>query len=120
MGSLLPDDGYTMYIAGLSESDIDFSTRDFKNPMSALIHENDSSPSGPATKVAVSPTDAMAAGYSLEGIVWNNNNPLALVNNQVVGSGEKLEDGAVVTEITRDTVRFNKNGNRYYLVLREE
>ena len=34
--------------------------------------------------------------------------------------GEKLEDGAVVTDITRDTVRFSRNGQRYYLVLREE
>ena len=59
-------------------------------------------------------------GYTLEGIVWGEIDSFALVNNQVVGVGEKLDDGALVTQITRDTGRFIRDGNKYYLVLREE
>jgi hypothetical protein len=117
---------YSKYIAQVDESKLVFDAKKFKNPMTALITKDDededekSKPSGPATKVVAVETEATAAGYSIEGIVWHEKDPLALINDQVVGIGENLEDGAVVTEITRDTVRFRINGNRYYLVLREE
>ena len=62
-------------------------------------------PSGPATNVTVGPTDALSKGYTIEGIVWNEVQPLALVNEQVVSVGERLTDGALITEITPDTLR---------------
>ena len=117
-------DGYTALIAKLEESDIAFENRNFKNPMRPLVSDAGArrrkKASGPATKVSVGPTDALSMGYTIEGIVWNQVDPLALVNDQVVGVNEKLKNGALITEITPDTVRFTKNGKRYYLVLREE
>jgi hypothetical protein len=77
-------------------------------------------PSGPATKVSVGPTDALKKGYTIEGIVWNEVEPLALLNGQVVSVGENLNDGSLITEITADTVRFTTNGIEYYLVFRGE
>jgi hypothetical protein len=113
---------YTRLVAQMTESDITFKNRGFRNPMTPLIDESqrDARPSGPATKVVAPKTEALAMGYTLEGIVWGEIDSFALVNNQVVGVGEKLDDGALVTQITRDTVRFIRDGNRYYLVLREE
>lgn len=119
-------DDYTALIAKLDESDIAFENKKFKNPMRPLVSaatrgtRKAAKVSGPATKVSVGLTDAFSMGYTIEGIVWNVVDPLALVNNQVVGVNEKLNDGALITEITPDTVRFTKNGNKYYLVLREE
>ena len=66
-------------------------------------------------------TNAVAKGYSIEGIVWDEAAPpLAIINDQVVGVGESLDDGSRITEITADTVRFTKDGSKYYLVFREE
>ena len=89
-------------------------------PLVEKLNRDQARAAGPATKVVAPLTDARSMGYSIEGIVWNDFNPLALVNNQVVGIGEKLDDGALITTITQDTVRFTRNGMRYYLVLREE
>ncbi len=114
---------YAAFIAKIKESDITFKSRKLKNPMAPLVEKlkrDQSRAAGPATKVVAPLTDARSMGYSIEGIVWNDFNPLALVNNQVVGIGEKLDDGALITTITQDTVRFTRNGMRYYLVLREE
>jgi len=114
---------YAAFIAKIKESDITFKSRKFKNPMAPLVEKlnrDQARAAGPATKVVAPLTDARSMGYTIEGIVWNDFNPLALVNNQVVGVREELDDGALITEITQDTVRFTRNGMRYYLVLREE
>ena len=122
----LPASGYEAYIATVKESDMAYQKSGFKNPMTPVEGESEKPQNWvPAsvgkTPVAVgSEAEILARDDSIEGIVWNEKDPLALVNNQVVGIGEELEDGAVVTEITRDTVRFSRNGKRYYLVLREE
>jgi hypothetical protein len=120
-------DGYAGYIAGLEEASIDFSSKRFKNPMTPIVKEGDSERPqswGPAQVTEVPDLLPGVAQLSqddtIEGIVWNDAEPLALVNDQVVGVGEELEDGAVVTSITQDTVKFSRNGKRYYLVLREE
>ena len=119
-------DDYTALIAELDESDIAFENKIFKNPMRPLVSDATRGTreavkdSGPATTLSRGPIDALSMGYTIEGIVWNVVDPLALVNNQVVGVSEELSDGALITEITPDTVRFTKNGNKYYLVLREE
>jgi hypothetical protein len=120
--------GYSSFIASLSETDIDFSGRKFKNPMTPIVEEGGNEqpqnwvPISDDIEKPKSPPgfEELAKDDSLEGIVWNDKDPLALVNDQVVGVGEELEDGAVVTAITQDTVKFSRNGNRYYLVLREE
>lgn len=121
----IPADGYAALVATLKESDIAFDESGFKNPMTPARGESSrpkswSPKSVEGPKITQPAAEVLAKNDSIEGIVWNDKDPLALVNNQVVGIGEKLEDGAVVTDITRDTVRFSRNGQRYYLVLREE
>ena len=123
----MPADGYTALVATLEESDIAFDEAGFKNPMTPVKVESSRpkswSPKGAVVKgpkITPPAAEMLSKDDSIEGIVWNDKDPLALVNNRVVGIGEKLEDGAVVTDITRDTVRFSRNGQRYYLVLREE
>lgn len=117
--------GYATYIAKLAETDIEFSGKRFKNPMTPIVGGDENAE--PQVWVPVVNTSTSIPGIeelstddTLEGIVWNDKDPLALVNDQIVGVGEELEDGAVVTAITQDTVKFSRNGNRYYLVLREE
>ncbi len=122
----LPASGYEAHIATVKESDIAFHESGFKNPMTPAEAESREPQNWAPTPVVETPVVAepgveiLATDDSIEGIVWNEKDPLALVNNQVVSVGEELEDGAVVTEITRDTVRFSRNGKRYYLVLRGE
>ncbi len=119
----MPEKGYAAVISNVKETDLAFGSRRFKNPMTALVQKVERTRprvTGPATRVTAARTEALAMGYSIEGIVWNGVSPLALVNNQVVGIGEKLEDGELITEITRDTVRFTRDGQKFYLVLREE
>jgi len=114
---------YESFITTLTESDIDYAGGGFRNPMTPLISAEDrdkNKTSGSASKVAVGPTDALSMGYTIEGIVWNEVDPLALVNEQVVTVGESLTDGALITDITRDTVRFKKNGKNYFLVFKED
>ncbi len=114
---------YETYMANVTESDLDYGSKDFRNPMEPLVSAptpTKPKPSGPATKVSVGPSDALTKGYTIEGIVWNEIEPLALVNGQVVSMGERLNDGSLITEITADTVRFTNNGIKYYLVFREE
>jgi type II secretory pathway component PulC len=122
----LPAGAYEAHIATVKESDIAFQKSGFKNPMTPAEGESEKPQSWVPTPVGRTPVvvdpevEILAKDDSIEGIVWNEKDPLALINNQVVGIGEELEDGAVVTEITRDMVRFSRNGKRYYLVLREE
>jgi hypothetical protein len=119
--------GYQAYIASLDPSDIDFKSSDFRNPMKPLVKvkktgtSRKSTVSGPATrKIGVGPTNALSLGYTIEGIVWDEASPLALINNQVVGTGDRLNDGSLIVEITPKRVRFTKNGKKYFLEFREE
>jgi hypothetical protein len=116
---------YSGLVASLKETDIDFSGKKFKNPMTPIVEDGENAPPQNWAPRVEKPSrmpgfEELAVDDTLGGIVWNEKEPLALVNDQVVGVGEELEDGAVVTAITQDTVKFSRNGNRYYLVLREE
>ena len=122
--SSLTQDDYDNLIAAVSEKDLAYRSPSFRNPMSPLIPD-------PKTaqvmadlhfddKGGTAPIDAVAMGYSIQGIIWNKAAPLALINNQVVGVGEALEDGSLVTEIKPDMAKFTKKGKNYFLVFREE
>lgn len=117
-----PKSDYEMLIAKVTERDLAYKGHGFRNPMAPLVSEpsKGTSKSSSGMKVRLGSSNALALGYSIQGIIWNEVDPLALVNNQVVGVGERLDDGALITEITRDTVRFTKKGNKYFLVFREE
>jgi hypothetical protein len=112
---VLPMRAYEQLLASVREQDLAFRDVQFKNPMSPLIAENKG-----ATTEKVETAADVTRGYSIKGIIWNDERPLALVNDQVVGVGERLDDGALVTEINPSSVKFTKRGNRYVLVLREE
>jgi hypothetical protein len=114
---------YASFIATVKEDNLPFKSKIFRNPMTPLVSDqkpDEPKASGPAAKVALGPSDALSMGYTIEGIVWNDADPLAIIDNQVVGVGEMLDDGSIVTEISPDTVRFTKQGTNYFLVFREE
>jgi hypothetical protein len=114
---------YGSYIATIRETDIAFNDPKLRNPMTPLVKD-------PKEAAALSKLgdeeivggeiNALSVGYSIEGIVWNQTRPLALVNNQVVTVGEKLDDGSLITEITPDKVKFTKDGKNYFLVFKED
>lgn len=55
-----------------------------------------------------------APSFRLEGIVWNEDNPMAIVSGAIVGVGDHVE-GAEVTAITRDQVTLINNGREVVL-----
>jgi hypothetical protein len=112
---------YNNLVAALKKTDIDFEEKKFRNPMAPLIDESDKKATG--QKSWEPREDIIAttmAGYTIEGIVWDEANPLALVNDQVVGVGDRLDDGSKIVQITKRKVRFTKNGREYFLEFREE
>ncbi len=114
---------YDILIATLKEVDLPYESKQFRNPMRPLVSEGKGKKrktSGPASKVDLKMTSALSLGYTIEGIVWNDTEPLALVNDQVVGVGDTLDDGALVASIMPDTVKFTKNGKEYFLVFKED
>ncbi len=114
--SALGSGEYEKLIAQVSERQLAYRSPDFKNPMKPLVPDE----SLEATRTEDVSNEDITKGYTIKGIIWNEANPLALINGQVVGVGERLEDGALITEINPTSVKFTKRGNRYVLVLREE
>lgn len=117
--------GYQEFISTLEESDIDFDQKKLRNPMTPLVREAGKGRTG--SKGAKQPgppietlTNAQSLGYSIEGIVWDELEPLALINNQVVGVGDRLEDESLIVAITKKKVRFTRKGREYFLEFREE
>jgi hypothetical protein len=108
---------YEKLLASVSEHDLAFRAASFRNPMSPLVSV---AMTGPAIKAVDGSKETLPSGYSIKGIIWNDTAPLALINDQVVGVGERLDDGALITEINPGSVKFTKRGNRFVLVLREE
>ncbi len=113
---------YDSLIASVKEDDLAFADENLRNPMTPLIKDAKEArgSSEMEEEMVGGEINALSVGYTIEGIVWNPGKPLALVNNQVVTVGEKLDDGSLITEITHDTVRFTKDGKKYFLVFRED
>jgi hypothetical protein len=108
---------YEELLAHVSEQDLAFRSASFRNPMAPLVSV---AMAGPTIKAESGSDEMLTSGYSIKGIIWNDTAPLALINDQVVGVGERLDDGALITEINPGSVKFTKRGNRFVLVLREE
>ena len=58
-------------------------------------------------------------GLVLNGIVWDKDNPYAIINDDVVKIGDKLDDMRVV-EISEKSVTLEQDGKRYTLQLSSE
>lgn len=56
------------------------------------------------------------SGIRLEGIIWEQDNPLAIINSKVVTVGAKV-GGALVVEIKKDEVVFEINGQQFPMKL---
>ncbi|GAB4343388.1 MAG: hypothetical protein Kow0099_21760 [Candidatus Abyssubacteria bacterium] len=111
---------YEELIAKLEEDDLPYRDKSFRNPMAPLVSEAKPKEAAASFESPNGPLDALAMGYTIEGIVWNDVQPLAIVNNKVVAVGESLDDGALVTNITPDLVSFRKSGRTYYLAIQRE
>ncbi|MBI5119060.1 hypothetical protein HZA56_21560 [Candidatus Poribacteria bacterium] len=112
---------YESFLSGIKEMDLAFVEETLRNPMTPLIADPKDTvvPTG-GEEVVGGEINGLSVGYTIEGIVWNSATPLALVNNQTVTVGESLDDGSLITEIAADTVRFVKDGKKYFLVFRED
>ena len=55
----------------------------------------------------------------VSGIMWDDKKPLAIVDNEVVGSGYQYPDGGVVKSITRDQVVFQVGDSLIEVPLKE-
>lgn len=54
------------------------------------------------------------AGLTLQSVIWDRNNPQAIINGNLVGVGDAV-DGAVVKRIDKDSVLLAKDGYRHRL-----
>ncbi len=73
---------------------------------------------GGLSLVGSQPISAQKPQFKLTGITYSSNKePLALINNQVLGVGERLDKDTVVKEIQRKTVTLEFRGTAVTLTL---
>lgn len=65
--------------------------------------------SPPVIKAAEKAGTEVLTGLRLEGIIWDEKNPIAVINDKVVGIGAEV-GGARVVEIRQNEVIFDING----------
>ena len=58
-------------------------------------------------------------GLMLDGIVWDNEKPYAIINNQVLGIGDTVGRSRI-TAITETAVTLEEDGNAFSIQLRNE
>jgi hypothetical protein len=64
----------------------------------------------PATQTGA---DASSTGeWVVKGIVFSKNKPSAIINTEIYTEGQRV-NGAVITKITKESVEFELNGNRW-------
>jgi len=59
----------------------------------------------------------VAPAHKLGAIIWSPSNPLAIIDGNVMGVGETLRDGSMVTEIGRNFVALKRDGKKFRLAL---
>ena len=93
-----------------------YSSKKVRNPMAPLLAKQEKTVTqrgtGQPTKAA--PT----VRHRLEGIIWSDVRPYAIIDGNTVGVGEKLQDGSSVAEIGRDFVALKRGGKTSRLVLK--
>lgn len=70
-----------------------------------------------AKEVIESPKDKIKREFSeitLEGIIWDKNKPLALINGKIVTTGDTIK-GFIITKIDKTTIELERNGEVFKL-----
>lgn len=65
--------------------------------------------SPPVIKAVEKAGTEVLTGVRLEGIIWDEKNPIAIINDKVVRIGDEVS-GAKITEIRQNEVIFDING----------
>ena len=56
------------------------------------------------------------AGLSLQGIIWHKKNPCAVINDQIVAAGDRIQDARVI-EIYKEEILLEHDGVFHTLFL---
>lgn len=127
----LPGSGYARLIARVDVRNLGFEAQAVRDPFRPLVGpgsvvreeeilDRARAQAGGAGDAHAAQIRQLAMGYKVHGILWSDGAPLALVNDQVLGVGEEIEEGGVITTITPDTVVFTYEGQTLTLHLNEE
>ncbi len=125
-----PTTSYVTMIAQLEVHTLAFDDPGLRNPFRPLVGPGsvvaDTDTLDEARRLAAGLTEDPSflrtgtLGYSVNGIVWTGDGPLALLNDQVLGVGEEIEEGGVITAISDDAVIFSYEGQSVTLPIGEE
>lgn len=61
--------------------------------------------------------ESKSINLKLNGIIWDDKKPVAVINNDIVKSGDKLSNNIVVVEIKKDRVILNDGSKNIELKL---
>lgn len=75
--------------------------------------------SPPVIKAVEKAGTEVLTGVRLEGIIWDERNPVAVINDKVVSVGDEIS-GAKIVEIRQNEVIFDVNGQLISVKLRLE
>jgi hypothetical protein len=89
-----------------------------RNPMTPLVGLIQTRVPQPGE--SLTPTPFPLLQKKVSAILWNENNPLAVVDNNVVGPGHTYPDGIQVHAIARDRVIFKINDALIPIELKEQ
>jgi len=96
------------------EETFTYSSKNLRNPMTPLLAKQEAAVA--RTKDTRRASSASVA-HQLIGIIWSATKPLAIIDGNVMGVGEKLRDGSSVAEIGRNFVALKRGGKTFRLVL---
>ena len=68
--------------------------------------------------LTIAPTE-MGPQFRISGIVYNQGQPLAIINSQLLHEGDSYS-GFIITDIQRDSVEFMLNDQRWNLSMHKE
>lgn len=86
-----------------------------RDPMIPVIYADDSDETKTGDEAI-----AVSHAHNLDGIVWDPYKPLASIDNTVVGIGETLEDGSVITNIFPNKVILKSDSGTFSVGFYEE
>jgi hypothetical protein len=78
------------------------------------IEPAQATPRKPKELPASGPVDASDLGLTLDGIVWDKQKPLAMINGQILGEGQEIE-GYSITKIQKTSIEVKKDNRTFTL-----